>query len=747
MAEKFSHGAPSSSSSSSSSRPGTSVPPAHTAVKKASGPAVETSVSSKKKKPAASSVSSSSAAKDAKISKAAPAPPSAAAAGSGKKRPLADAPPQAAQNKKPKLSSAAKNETKDLKASSSDPKKRPAPSSSREPPARPPSSSSSKDQAKSAGSATEAKSKGNSKKSKNVVGRSASEAGATNQRDESDVRNAAAPQSSHSRGPLDGDDNATQQLVGEGVERVGVRRSGHLPSQAELDKFRRIVVPLCDPFRAPRDELLRNAEGKFSDWLALLDLNFSLHLFGTGSKRRLLQSFVRRCLAGEDVIEVDCSAYFSAPGHSHSWPSLMLSLLRTVADNVLAHALGADGPGHAIAASGSQKLGAASEFGSSLPLHSRALRGGEGPGAGGGGGASSHGVQASSNQAYNNIISTLNDDHVPLMQKTLAVADALMVHYGHSAKQRSSAASTSASAFAESSELDNNGPGLHDTLDAPVALSIYNRPSRVYILMLEAEASLGASGKADAADGLAAGGGTGTASSAQSTRDRVRAGKAEAMACLAVLGKSRAVGLLLSSSCATGAVTSGMDSQTYSQFRWAHVHAPTYDLPAASEVNLQDFGGLSAATTAIDVVGLEGGAAAGLDDSTQQISLSHKLIIKSLTPKHIDILNLLVNNAIGNKPSGEGSSASSSTSRGAPMLWTALFRACTERLVVKGDPELRQLLGELLDHRIVGLAYDGPAQAKTVRLLLPAEAMRAYISGGSNSGGGTDAKSASAITA
>jgi hypothetical protein len=272
--------------------------------------------------------------------------------------------------------------------------------------------------------------------------------------------------------------------------------------------------------------------------------------------------------------------------------------------------------------------------------------------------------------------------------------------------------------------------GVADSNETSVALSIYNRPSRVYIMMLEAEANLGSSGKASDSDGLGGAGGAAAPSSAQAARDRVRAGKAEAMACLAVLSACRAVGLLLSSSSAAGAFTSGLDSQLHAQFRFAYVHAPTYELPAAHEVNLQDYGALSAQTGAMEVVGLD--PSLGLDAS-QEISLSHKLIIKSLTPKHIDILNLLVGNAIGSKANKDASAVPASRAAAASMPWTSLFRACTERLVVKGDPELRQLLGELLDHRIVGLGYDGPSQAKTVRLLLPPEALRAYLSGGSGS--------------
>jgi hypothetical protein len=313
------------------------------------------------------------------------------------------------------------------------------------------------------------------------------------------------------------------------------------------------------------------------------------------------------------------------------------------------------------------------------------------------------------------------------MQKTLSLVDALMVHYGHSAKQRSSVSAVSSSSSGDASFADHDDAScLADNSEASMALSIYNRPSRVHILMLEAEANLGSSGKASDTDGLGAGSTT-IPSSVQSARDRVRAGKTEAMACLATLSISRAVGLLLASSSAAGAVTSCIDSQLHAQFRWAYVHAPTYDLPEPNEVDLQDYGSLSAHTGAMEVLGLD--ASAGASDAAQEISLSHKLIIKSLTPKHIDILNLLVGNAIDVKAS---SSSGAHVSRVAvtAMPWTSLFQACTERLVVKGDPELRQLLGELLDHRIVGLGYDGPSQTKTVRLLLPAEALRAYISGG-----------------
>lgn len=100
------------------------------------------------------------------------------------------------------------------------------------------------------------------------------------------------------------------QRVGSKGVRASIKkhsqRSAITPSRVELDAFERLVSQF-DPLTAPREALFKAHLRRAYMWLWQLQLNFSVLLYGVGSKVRLLNTFAKDYLSGEDVIMLDGS--------------------------------------------------------------------------------------------------------------------------------------------------------------------------------------------------------------------------------------------------------------------------------------------------------------------------------------------------------------------------------------------------------------------------------------------------------
>ena len=95
--------------------------------------------------------------------------------------------------------------------------------------------------------------------------------------------------------------------------------------------------------------------------------------------------------------------------------------------------------------------------------------------------------------------------------------------------------------------------------------------------------------------------------------------------------------------------------------------------------------------------------------TTSSIFKSVKVVLQSLTPNHRALLRILAECQLSqierdaDEKEGTKLNDSENTSKGRGLTFNALFRLCSERMVVSNDVTLRSHLAELLDHCLVKL--------------------------------------------
>lgn len=229
-----------------------------------------------------------------------------------------------------------------------------------------------------------------------------------------------------------------------------------------------------------------------------------------------------------------------------------------------------------------------------------------------------------------------------------------------------------------------------------LAVMSYNRPSKLYVIVIDHPS----------AQPLAA-------SSSAAGREKARAEKALAMRCLGLLASCRAVGLIAATT-SINTICQACDLDTLSLFNWAYVHCPTYE-PAIVELSAKDFGvNFATYTSQRADIALEGEDATADNASFTNL----KFVINSLTRKHKDMLRVLCNYSQEEerRTKADGKSAAAPA-----MLWSRFVGVCTDSLIVRGDPDMRYLMRELIEHRLVAQSVgDGP---KSVCLVCPAQVL------------------------
>ena len=84
------------------------------------------------------------------------------------------------------------------------------------------------------------------------------------------------------------------------------QRSAIMPSDSEFRAFTQSLDDV-DPIAEDKEVLLKCHLKNEFDWLWRIQLNFNLLLYGVGCKEKLLNSFIKECLTGEDVLIIDGS--------------------------------------------------------------------------------------------------------------------------------------------------------------------------------------------------------------------------------------------------------------------------------------------------------------------------------------------------------------------------------------------------------------------------------------------------------
>lgn len=275
----------------------------------------------------------------------------------------------------------------------------------------------------------------------------------------------------------------------------------------------------------------------------------------------------------------------------------------------------------------------------------------------------------------------------------LLLSDALLVYHGYKA---------------HGYKARVNDADVADIANDPSSLPVisYNRPSKLYIVITDTPSGYG---------------GAGGPGSVQS-REKARAEKITFMRCLSILASSKAVGLVVTS-CSVNTISQACDLDTLRLFNWAYVHCPTFE-NKPTELCLQDFGVNFASYSAQhkDVI-LSGEA-----EVAGSLHSNLKFVINSLTRKHKDILRVLCEYIQKEENERKLNKAKSgSTSSVITMPWTRFVSACVDNLIVKGDPDIRYLMRELIDHKLVAQATDAADGLKSVSVQCPVDTMMALL--------------------
>ena len=250
----------------------------------------------------------------------------------------------------------------------------------------------------------------------------------------------------------------------------------------------------------------------------------------------------------------------------------------------------------------------------------------------------------------------------------ISVADALLVHYEVSYRRESDIGRGAGSALGAS------------TLGKSKRMA-YDRPSRLYIILLDT--SIGNSG----------GAGNTEQNGVVEGKVFTIAEKREALGCLALLASSGAVGFMVSVSSVSGLGFS-CDRNAHVNFKWAYIHCPSYVPTDVSAVALSDFG-ISSGNKSL-------AGSLGYDNEIEGSNSALLMILKSLTPKHKEVLRTLVTlSSVGNN-----SATSSSDNKNTAIHWTTFLKNCTESMIVKGDADLQLICRELIEHRLIWRGTD-----------------------------------------
>ena len=165
---------------------------------------------------------------------------------------------------------------------------------------------------------------------------------------------------------------------------------------------------------------------------------------------------------------------------------------------------------------------------------------------------------------------------------------------------------------------------------------------------------------------------------------------------LSILASCPVVSIIASMTSLQTPLYYGWDHSTDCSYRWVYIHTPT----TISQEPLPDV--LSSMTHA--------------SNKTQRDrAVTLKYVLNSLTRKHLDIIKYLLlasNPQIDSIKLGKNSSnhsvtttttttSSSTISSSQGVRWMILLNYCISRLVVKSDTELRELISELKDQRII----------------------------------------------
>jgi hypothetical protein len=158
---------------------------------------------------------------------------------------------------------------------------------------------------------------------------------------------------------------------------------------------------------------------------------------------------------------------------------------------------------------------------------------------------------------------------------------------------------------------------------------------------------------------------------------------AESQQVLAILADCSSISLISASDSVNAPLL--WSSEVLSKFRWAYCHSPTFE-----HHELQpEF------VTFKDSKGVTG---QGLD-----------FILKSFSVRHRDILQIIAKDAFErtrslSSTSAPSSSSSSSSSYG--ILFEDLLKLTKAALVVTSDPDLRPILLNLEEHRLISIVFD-----------------------------------------
>jgi hypothetical protein len=428
-------------------------------------------------------------------------------------------------------------------------------------------------------------------------------------------------------------ENGTTDIGTEEIEPNPSAKIFCFPTAADLKGVRGSEDDCGDPLYSSRAVLVNSYTNKFPLWLSLLDFNYSLFFYGIGARRAIVNNFIQTSLAGEDVMQIDCENFLRE--YRGGWKVLIMNIMRTVVEKILGPMLAAGG------------------------------------------------VQKQLYRAVSAAVTSVNDENISLIEKTKAVsglrllnnimhflidfyADALLVHYDVSYRRESDSGRGAGGA----SSFGNN------------RRIAYDRPSRLYIILLDGSVGSSSSGHINVdpngwADGNAS----------------VIADKREAFRCLALLASSHSVGLMASVSSVFG-LSFSCDRTSYVSFKWAHIHCPCYSPTDISTISLKDFG-ISSGNK--DVT-----SSFGDDGDGERPNSALLMILKSFTPKHKEVLRTLVSLS----STGEASVISKTDNRKTVIPWTTFLKKCSESMIVKGDADLQLICRELLEHRLIWRGTD-----------------------------------------
>ena len=189
---------------------------------------------------------------------------------------------------------------------------------------------------------------------------------------------------------------------------------------------------------------------------------------------------------------------------------------------------------------------------------------------------------------------------------------------------------------------------------------------------------------------------------------------------LSVLAECPVISLIASMTSVNTPLHLGWDSGMMTRFNWKFFHTPTF----------VDHDILPELVRACETASTRGGAESGRSAKTL------KYILRSLTKKHCDVLKYLLKaqeltsatakkeskGRDGGAKSGADVAASvAAEGKGVGVTWTLLFSQCVNQFIVKTDSELRQLISELKDQRIVRSYTDADGIVMVALVLSPGE--------------------------